>query len=177
MKVTRNLPQQLIVEDRPWLISLMLVAFILIFAAASIGAFAEGQLLGGVLLGLGAGIGGVAMFLFSRRVQVVFDRPSDTITIKRRTMRGTTVVRHRLSNLGSTVLERSSGNSAHRGTAAAFSAPFGWSQTMPGWPRQRLTRTPPAPRRPSTPGVQNFRSLATRIATSQRVAPTGAFVV
>ena len=112
MKVTRNLPQQLIVEDRPWLVSLLLVGIALVFAGAALATLSSGEPIIAFFLGLGAFMGVLALFLFTRRVQIIFDRPSDSVTIRRRSMRGTTEVKHKLSNLGEAVVETMSGDGA-----------------------------------------------------------------
>ena len=119
MKVTRNTPDQLIVADVPWLIGLMLILFIMVFVGAGLALVLDGELFGLLFVLGGGGIGLVAFAAFVRRVQVILDRPTDSITIRSRTLFGYSQVQHQLSNLSRAVLEStmsSKGNTLHRPT-------------------------------------------------------------
>lgn len=119
MKVTRNTPDQLIVADNPWLIGVMLIFFILIFVGAGMAVMLQGEMLG-LIFALGGGGGGLAAFgAFVRRVQVILDRPSDSITIRVRSLLGFSEVRHKLSDLSEVILESttsSKGSTLYRPT-------------------------------------------------------------
>lgn len=110
MKVTRATPQQLIVADTPWFIGIMLTIFILLFAGIGVAMVLEGEPAGFLfaIVGGGLGLGGFAAFV--RRVQVILDRPSDTIIIRRRSLFGYSEIRHKLSNLGRAELQMSAGS-------------------------------------------------------------------
>jgi len=86
MKVTRNTPQQLIIANSPWLIGLLLTGFILIFVAVGLFLLSEGVWAGLVFAVFGGGIGFGAFAAFVRRVQLILDRPSDTITLRARSV-------------------------------------------------------------------------------------------
>jgi len=105
MKVTRNTPQQLIIANSPWLIGLLLTGFILIFVAVGLFLLSEGVWAGLVFAVFGGGIGFGAFAAFVRRVQLILDRPSDTITLRARSLFGYSEVQHKLSSLSRADLE------------------------------------------------------------------------
>ncbi len=119
MKVARNTPDQLIIAHTPWLIGFFLIIFILIFVAVGLFTMSE-TLIGGLFFALmGGGIGFAAFAAFVRRIQLVLDRPSDTITIRTRSLFGFKEVQHALSSLSHAVLESttsSKGNTLYRPT-------------------------------------------------------------
>ena len=88
MKVTRNTTDQLIIAYVPWLMSILLSVFILIFVAVGLSLMFQGELVGLLFAVFGGGIGGLCFVVFVRRVQVIFDRPSQTFTLRRRTVFG-----------------------------------------------------------------------------------------
>lgn len=108
MKVTRNTPEQLIVADNPWIIGALLIAFILVFVAIGVGLILNGEWFGLLFAGIGGGLGFAAFAAFVRRVQVILDRPTDTILIRSRSLFGYKQVQHDLSNLSRAVLESTS---------------------------------------------------------------------
>jgi hypothetical protein len=116
MKVTRNTPDQLIIADTPWLISIALTCFILIFVAAGLLAASEEPWFGFPFATIGAGIGAVAFWAFVRRVQVIIDRPANTLTIRRQSILGYQSVTHALSDLSRAVVETSVSNNRSSGS-------------------------------------------------------------
>lgn len=74
MKITRNTPETLVVEDRPWLLGAGIIAFVLFFAGTGMAILAEGSWTGLVGLAVGLGIGGFLFLLLVRRTQLVLDR-------------------------------------------------------------------------------------------------------
>ena len=119
MKVTRDTPQQLIIANSPWLIGIFLIGFILIFVAVGLLLLSEGIWAGLLFSLVGGGLGFGAFAAFVRRVQLILDRPSDTITIRVRSLFGFSEVQHSLSNLSRAVLETttsSKGNTLYRPT-------------------------------------------------------------
>lgn len=110
MQITRDTPNQLILAYTPWLIGLFLVVFILIFVGAGLAMFMGGETTGLFIALAGGGMGVIALFAFVRRIQVIFDRPSDSITLRRRSLLGYSETRHTLSNLSGAILETTSGD-------------------------------------------------------------------
>ncbi|WP_299083583.1 hypothetical protein [uncultured Ruegeria sp.] len=108
MKVTRNTPDQLILSNTPWLIGIMLAIFILCFVGAGLFMATEGS--EGVWFGIifalfGGGLGFGAFCVFVRRVQVILDRKSNSILIRRQSLFGYDSVEHELSNLSHAEVE------------------------------------------------------------------------
>jgi len=119
MKATRNTPEQLIIADTPWLIGVLMIGFILIFVAIGLLLMSDGVWAGLAFALVGGGLGFGAFAAFVRRVQVILDRPSDTITLRARSLLGFTEVTHSLSNLSRAVLETttsSKGSTLYRPT-------------------------------------------------------------
>ncbi|KIC21782.1 MULTISPECIES: hypothetical protein [unclassified Leisingera] len=108
MKITRNTPEQLILSDTPWLIGIMLVFFILVFAGAGLGMLSQGGdlILPGLVFALvGGGMGALAFCLFVRRVQVILDRPGGSVVIRRQSVFGYSKVEHHLADLSHAEVE------------------------------------------------------------------------
>lgn len=74
MKITRNTPDVLIVEERPWLLGVAIIGFVLFFTGTGMAILAEGHWSGLVGLAVGIGIGGFLFLLLVRRSQLVLDR-------------------------------------------------------------------------------------------------------
>ncbi|CAD0186391.1 hypothetical protein RUESEDTHA_03299 [Ruegeria sp. THAF57] len=110
MKVTRNTPNQLILSNRPWLIGVMLVFFILCFVGAGLTMISEGNWSGILVALFGGGMGFGAFCIFVRRVQVILDRSTDSILIRRQSIFGYETVRHVLSNLSHAEVETTTSN-------------------------------------------------------------------
>lgn len=110
MKVTRNTPDQLILANTPWLIGILLIFFVLIFVAPGLLVVSDGVWQGWIFVVAGGGMGIIAFAVFVRRVQVIFDRPSGTLTIRRRSVFGFSEITHILSNLAGAKLETTTGS-------------------------------------------------------------------
>lgn len=110
MKLARDTPEQLIVEDTPWLLGILLTLFTLTFVGAGIGLVASGELFGLLFALGGGGIGALCLTLMVRRVQVILDRPSDALIVRTRDLLRYTEVRHALSDLSKAVLEETRGS-------------------------------------------------------------------
>ncbi len=115
MKVTRNTENQLIVEERPWIIGAILSAVTLIVVGIGANMILSGELLGLLVIATAA-MPLLFMFIFVRRVQVVFHRPEGWVEIRRQNMRTRSTVRHELSEIsGASVQTSQSGDSpTHR---------------------------------------------------------------
>lgn len=105
MKVTRNTPDQLIIADTPWLVGILMVVFILIFVGIGLFLIAEGILAGLLFAIIGGGLGFAAFAMFVRRVQLIFDRRSQTITQRIRSLFGYSEVQYKLADLSHAMLE------------------------------------------------------------------------
>jgi len=108
MQVIRQNPDQLILENRPWLIGSFLIVFIIAFVAGGLAAISVGEVIMGfafVILGGGAGL--LSFVLFVRRVQVTFDRPGSSIRFRRKSVFGSSDVTHDLKHLDRAVVESS----------------------------------------------------------------------
>ena len=124
MKVTRNTPDQLILSNTPWLIGIMLVVFILCFVGAGLFMATEGG--EGIFFGIffalvGGGLGFGAFCVFVRRVQVILDRRTNSIVIRRQSIFGYDTVEHDLSNLSHAEVETTT--SSRKGTSSKMHRP------------------------------------------------------
>ncbi|NIZ62545.1 hypothetical protein DL239_16355 [Sedimentitalea sp. CY04] len=105
MKVVRNTPEQLIVANKPWLIGIALILFILAFVGAGLLVATEEPLFGIPFALFGGGIGAACFVAFVRRVQVIFDCGSNLITIRTQSLYTYREDTHPLSQLNKAVLE------------------------------------------------------------------------
>ncbi len=124
MKVTRNTPDQLILSNTPWLIGIMLVVFILCFVGAGLFMATEGG--EGIFFGIffalvGGGLGFGAFCVFVRRVQVILDRRTNSIVIRRQSIFGYDTVEHDLSNLSHAEVETTT--SSRKGNSSKMHRP------------------------------------------------------
>lgn len=110
MKVTRNTPDQLIVDDTPWIIGILMALFILLFSGAGLAILASGEWAGLLFIVVGGGVGLVCFAVFVVRVQVIFDRPTNALVMRRRSVFSYSEVRHDLSDLQGVVLEQTTGS-------------------------------------------------------------------
>lgn len=122
MKVTRNTPDQLILTNTPWFIGITLVLFILCFVGAGLFMVSEGG--EGILFGIffavfGGGMGLGAFCAFVRRVQVILDRRSNSVVIRRQSVFGYEAVEHDLSNLSHAKVESTISRS-DKGTSTLY---------------------------------------------------------
>jgi hypothetical protein len=111
MRVTRNTPEQLIVEDTPWFIGVMLILFILVFVGAGLLA-ATDTLVGGLAFALiGGGLGASAFTVFVRRVMVILDADANALILRRSSVFGRSEVSHTLSDVDRAMLEETTSDS------------------------------------------------------------------
>lgn len=114
MHVTRNTPEQLIIADTPWFIGIMLIIFIVLFVGPGLLIVSDGIWQGWVFVIAGGGMGLIAFGVFVRRMQVILDRPSDTITIRRQSIFGFSEITHELSDLSEVKIETTTGSKGRR---------------------------------------------------------------
>lgn len=127
MKITRDTPDQLIIEDRPWLFAVMIVFFTLVFAAVGLMLLFAGELVGLFFAGFGVAMGLAAFWAFVRRVQVVFHRPDGFVEIRRKTIFSMTSVRHDLSEVGEAIVQHTTGSKGGTLRRLALVIPHGQS--------------------------------------------------
>ncbi|MEP5154924.1 hypothetical protein [Planktotalea sp.] len=107
MKVTRNTQDILIVEDRPILVAGLLAFFFIGAVAGSLGALSSGELVAALVLLFSTVFVGLFIFAFVRRVQLIFNRPQNTLTFRKRSLQGYSEVVHPLNELSHAVTEGS----------------------------------------------------------------------
>jgi hypothetical protein len=111
MKVTRDTPDQLVISNSPWLIGLMLIIFILIFVGVGLFVMTTEEFWIGLLFaGFGGGIGFGAFVAFVRRVQLILDRSTNSVTLRARSLLGFSEVRYSLSDLARAELDTTTGS-------------------------------------------------------------------
>lgn len=86
MKVAEDTTQRLIIEDRPIALSLFLLLMVLAFGAVGAALLFRGEIWGLMFIVIGSGIPFGFMFLFVRRVQVVFDRTENRVDFHRKNL-------------------------------------------------------------------------------------------
>lgn len=89
MKTLMNTPEMLILDHKPWVLSLGMLAGLLIFMGVGIGAMTQGEWLFGLMF---AGIGGLTwggcFLVFAKRVQLIFDTQAGQIVKRKRSFFG-----------------------------------------------------------------------------------------
>lgn len=121
MKVVRNTPDQLILENNPWLLAILVCAFALIFV--TIGLFTiSSDLWLGVSFLFGGLLGGtVFVAAFVRRTQLILDRPRNLVERRRRSVLGYSKMTWKLEHLaGAAVQSSQSGDSTTYRAALRF---------------------------------------------------------
>ncbi len=108
MKITRDTPDQLILENKPWVIGALMIFMFVVFTGAGLMAIASGEILFGALFALlGGGVSAGCFAAFVRRTMVIFDRPGGTINLRRKGVFGMTDVTHELRHLDRAVVQTS----------------------------------------------------------------------
>lgn len=100
MKVIAQSDTQLILEDKPWLLGIFMIAMALVFLAGSMALLGDGEILGGVMMGsIGVGAPLLIGALMVRRVRLNLDRTTGRITRTSRSVAGLTEVTFALDRL------------------------------------------------------------------------------
>ena len=106
MKVVSQTPDELILESRPWITSLLIVAFIVLFFGIGLSTLLSGDI-GGLLFLLGAiVVGGGAFWAFVRFETVRLSRPLDRVDLVSRSILGVTRKDWALSDVARAATER-----------------------------------------------------------------------
>lgn len=119
MKVTRNTPDQLIIDHFSIFLAIMLVVFFTVFVGVGVGMVLNGALLGLLFVIAGLFFTG-AMLYHTERVQVILDRSNGLLTIRRRNILRYSEVTHDLHALERAIIETSTSgednSQTHRAT-------------------------------------------------------------
>lgn len=112
MKVTHSSQDKLIIDHVPWLLSIGLVFLILLFVGIGLTPIAFSNELASWFFGfmfifVGGGLWLMALELFARRLQFVFDRTADLISIRRKSVFTDKVINHKLSRLEEARIQQS----------------------------------------------------------------------
>lgn len=100
MKVIHQSDSLLMLEDRPWLIGILMIVMALVFAFGAMALIGAGQIFGGVMMVLiGVGVPVLLGALFVQRVRLTLDRRTSEITRTRRSVLGLTQATYPLHRL------------------------------------------------------------------------------
>lgn len=118
MKIVRDIPEQLIVENNPLLVTVLLIVMAAVFVAAGLIALLAGEVVFGLIwLGFTIPFFGLFFVLFVRRNQLILDAGAGTVTHRRKSLLKYTEVIHELDHLDRAIVESShssEGGSTHR---------------------------------------------------------------
>ncbi len=81
MRIVTNSPDRLMLEEKPWLLGVIIAAAILIFVMMALLMLGDSIWMG-LAMFLGAGLFGAAFVVFVRRVVVIFDRSAGAVVIR-----------------------------------------------------------------------------------------------
>ena len=107
MKVDTDTTDLLVIEDKPVILGLMLIVFILVFVGIGLWLMLSGEIWGLLFAAIGGGLGFAAFFAFVRRVQVVFQRPEGYVEFRRRNLFGASRKRYALTEIDRAEIEES----------------------------------------------------------------------
>ena len=100
MKVIHRSDTMLVLEDRPWLIGILMIGMVLIFAFGGMALLASGETFGGLMMLLiGTGVPVLIGALMVQRVRLTLDRSARTVTRTRRSVLGLTQTTQALERL------------------------------------------------------------------------------
>lgn len=100
MKVLHRSDALLVLEDRPWLLGILLIAMALAFGFGGLAMMGEGRMLGGAFFALfGGGVPILIAALMVRRVRLTLDRSTGLLTRTMRSVRGLSQESHALDRL------------------------------------------------------------------------------
>jgi hypothetical protein len=111
MKVISQSGTQLVLEDRPWLIGILMIVMVIAFLGGSLAMFSFGQIFGGLIMGLvGTGVPLLIFVLMVQRVRLTFDRASNQLIRTRKSVFGLTEKSYALSRLSHAFVSVSHGD-------------------------------------------------------------------
>jgi hypothetical protein len=86
MKVTRDTPDLLVLDDVPWVLAAALMVPLLVFLAATLALLVAGEWTGAAGALAGTALWAMALTVFVERLQLILDRGAGTVTLRRRTL-------------------------------------------------------------------------------------------
>ncbi|NDR57343.1 hypothetical protein [Aliiruegeria sabulilitoris] len=107
MKIMRNTSQQLVLESTPWILAIVASVFMLAFVAAGLRMVFAGNMTGLFISLFGGGLGVACLVIYVERLQVILDRDSETVHVRRRTLTNHEEDRLHLGDLLGAVVESS----------------------------------------------------------------------
>ena len=110
MKISRNTPDQLILDHIPWQSAIFSGLGICFVVFLGISYFPDEIFIGSVILAVGLAIGLFQFGLIVQRVQVIFDRAGGSVKIRQRGLFSYTQVTHDLSDVVEAIVEEEKGN-------------------------------------------------------------------
>jgi hypothetical protein len=100
MKIIHQSESQLVIEDRPWLLGLLMIVLAIGCLGGSLMFFGQGEMLGGAVMGaVGVGVPLLIGALLVQRVRLTFDRTSGLLTRTRKSVFGLTQKQYGLHRL------------------------------------------------------------------------------
>ena len=118
MKVKRDTPQQLILENNPVWLAIFVSAFGLIFLAIGMANVGADPMMGLIFMAAGLGIAIGFNMIFVRRTQLILDAGRDLIELRRRGWINHTVMTWELKDLDRAVVQTSRGGKTDTHRAA-----------------------------------------------------------
>jgi len=118
MKVSRDTPDQLILENNPIVLAILISAFGLIFVAVGMFIMADEFWVGVGFIS--AGLISIVVFnlAFTRRTQFIFDRPTNRVEMRRKSLLGYSKRNWELAHLERAVIETSRSDTSNTYRAA-----------------------------------------------------------
>jgi hypothetical protein len=114
MKVTRDTPGMLVLDEVPWLLAAVLALPVLGFAGATLALLVAGEWFGAAGALAGTALWVMALVVFVERLQLILDRGTDTVTLRRRTLWRYRQDRFALSSLSRVDVESRRGSKGGR---------------------------------------------------------------
>lgn len=107
MKVTRNNPEHFVLDHVPWVLSVVLTLFTLIFAGVGLGMLLSGDMFGVMFLVVGGGLGVACMAVFIERIQLILDRNAGQVRLRKQSLFGYSEDKRELAGLHGAIVETS----------------------------------------------------------------------
>ena len=116
MKISRNTPEQLILDNNPIWLALFVTGFSLVFVAIGLANLGPTPGMGAAFIGGGLFFGVVFNMVFTRRTQLILDRPANKVELRRRSWFGYSRLSWELQYLQEAVVQtsRSGDTDTHR---------------------------------------------------------------
>ncbi|MEL6167512.1 MAG: hypothetical protein AAFR35_02390 [Pseudomonadota bacterium] len=121
MKITRDTPDQLILENTPWVLGSLLIA-------GALGCTAFAMFSGAWFMLIGTAITLIMAGLVTRRTMVIFHGPETYFEVRRRTVLGLAVERHDLGVVTEAVVQTNAGG---KNTTYNVGVKLGDADTVP----------------------------------------------